>query len=67
MVHEADARRALERARFDVSLGDVEAGEPVSVLLLGGAGIADASALTSKRDDGQRDDSNEAGEAGPKK
>lgn len=49
VIHEADARLALEGTRLDVLLGHFEAREVGVVFVLGDARVADPAALTSSR------------------
>jgi hypothetical protein len=47
VVHQADARLALERTTLDVQLFRGKPREPVLVFILGGARITNAAALTA--------------------
>src|SRR6185503_11469484 len=49
VVHDADARLALKRAALDVDFLQSEAVEILLVLVLGSAGVADATAFAAER------------------
>src|SRR5262249_55581038 len=60
VVDEADARLALERARLDVLLSDLEAGELRVVLVLGCTRITDSTSLAGERQRSEHADADHA-------